>query len=113
MDTREQSLIRQKAICKKYSAAFSPIDFSLKVGVSRGFLCSTSVFNGLREPPEEGLTGWFFWGDEEPSTDSDFFLPLHAEHLKNSKPQVLDFLALPPNWRFHINKEFSDAWEQK
>jgi hypothetical protein len=85
----------------------------MKVGVSRGFLQSTLVFNGLRESADKGLTGWYLWGDEEPSIRDDFFLPLHAQHLKDYKPKILDFLALPPNWRFYINNDFHDVWEQK
>ncbi|MFP3616384.1 hypothetical protein SB778_40810, partial [Paraburkholderia sp. SIMBA_050] len=67
--------------------------------------------NGMRIIADRGTTGWFIWAGETFSHDPDFFVPLHAKHLKQWAPLVLPYLALPAGWRFLITEEYEDVWE--
>ncbi len=59
----------------------------------------------------EGDTcGWYLWAGEEFSWDADFFQPVHVEHLRLWRPEVSQYLALPPGWRFLIAPGYEDVW---
>ena len=67
--------------------------------------------NGLRHHPEKGTNGWYIWCGEELSEKSDFFSPLHIEHLKDYLPEVLEYLDSPPGYRFLIDgNNWEDVW---
>ena len=41
----------------------------------------------------------------------DFFSPLHVEHLAAHLPKVVEYLDLPPGYRFLIDGEnYEDVW---
>ena len=45
------------------------------------------------------------------STASDFFSPVHIEHLRDYLPQVEEYLDLPPGFRFLIDgDDYEDVW---
>jgi hypothetical protein len=100
----------QLEMCKKHGAIFTPSTPEMKLGVSAGFFQSNYPLNGLRHPPQPGTCGWFLWTGENLSTNSDFFKPIHVEHLFERCPQVLPYLALPPGWRFLIAEGYEDVW---
>jgi hypothetical protein len=66
--------------------------------------------NGMRHPVEGGACGWYFWAGEEFSQAADFFQPVHVEHLRLWRPEVVPYLALPPGWRFLIAPGYEDVW---
>ena len=67
--------------------------------------------NGLRHQPEKGTNGWYIWCGEEFSEKADFFSPLHIEHLKDYLPEVIEYLDLPPGYRFLIDgNNWEDVW---
>lgn len=68
--------------------------------------------NGLRHPIDAGHSaGWFIWAGEQFLEDADFFKPMHVRHLIESYPDALDYLGLPPGWRFLIDdKGYEDVW---
>lgn len=108
METKESQL----EICERYGAPFFDAPIHLKVGIAIN-VKEKDLFpiNGLRHKPEEDTTGWYIWAGEEFSEDPDFFVPLHVEHLKEWRPEVLKFLALPPGYRFLIGEnEYEDVW---
>lgn len=100
----------QRELCRKYGA--TPVDAPghLKAGVASNVRGGLIPVNGLRHPPEEGTTGWYIWAGEEYSSDPDFFLPVHVEHLHEWRPEVVRYLALPPGWRFLIAGDYEDVW---
>ena len=100
----------QKEICGKYSAAYYPSPLYMKVGIALNVREGVTPINGLRHPPEGDTTGWYIWAGEELSVDSDFFKPLHVEHLSAWCPQVQKYLGLPPGWRFLIAGDYEDVW---
>ena len=66
--------------------------------------------NGLRHPEAGDTTGWYLWAGDDLSDDPEFFVPLHVEHLKDWRPEFLDYLALPSGWRFLIAPGYEDVW---
>lgn len=110
MNTKE--IIRQQQeLCKQFGVEFIPTLPHLKVGVARNVREGILPINGLRHSPTGDTTGWYVWAGEELNTDPDFFVPVHAEHLKDWCPVILRFLGLPPGWRFLIAGEYEDIWE--
>jgi len=103
----------QKLACARYEAPFYPTPTSLKVGIAANVKMGLRPLNGLRHPPTADTSGWYIWAGTELSTASDFFQPLHAEHLAEWCPQILKFLGLPPGWRFLIAGDYEDAWFDK
>ena len=82
----------------------------LKAGIATNVACAAIPVNGLRHPPAGDTTGWYIWAGEELPHDPSFFTPVHVWHLKESRPDVLKYLALPPGWRFLIAGEYEDVW---
>ena len=103
----------QRAVCKKYGATHVPAPADLKVGIARNVQEGLLPVNGLRMQPEGDTTGWYIWAGAEISRDPDFFVPLHAKHLKDWRPEVIKFLGLPPGWRFLIAGDYEDVWEDQ
>lgn len=104
----------QKDICIKYNAPYMESPAYLKVGISLNVKDNIWPINGLRHPPEGDTTGWYIWAGEEFSEDPDFFVPLHVEHLKEWRPEVLPYLGLAPGWRFLLGENaYEDVWEDK
>ena len=102
---------QQKTICNKYGAGFLATPPDMKVGISLNVKDGIYPINGMRHPPESDTSGWYIWAGEELSTDADFFVPLHAEHLSDWCPEIIKFLVLEPGWRFLISNEYEDVWD--
>lgn len=105
------TLDAQKRVCSKYGVQHVPASADLKVGISRNVREGVLPINGLRHPPEGDTTGWYIWAGEDMSSDPDFFVPLHVEHLSEWCPQLIPYLGLPPGWRFLIAGDHEDVWE--
>ncbi|MBK8236824.1 MAG: hypothetical protein IPK74_14835 [Deltaproteobacteria bacterium] len=102
---------QQRSVCERYSAAFEPVQSHLKVGIARNVREGVLPINGLRHPPKGDTTGWYIWAGEVMGDASDFFLPLHVEHLHEWCPEAVRFLGLPPGWRFLIGDDYEDVWQ--
>lgn len=100
----------QREVCEKYGAEPSEAPDDLKVGVAANVVSGVIPINGLRHPPEGETTGWYIWSGSELAQDASFFSPVHIHHLKESRPEVLKYLALPPGWRFLIAGDYEDVW---
>jgi hypothetical protein len=100
---------RQRAICASYGAVFAPPAPGSKAGISSNLRSERLPINGLRHPPEGATNGWYIWRGELLQDDA-FFLPLHVEHLAEWCPPILEYLALPPGWRFLIADAYVDVW---
>jgi hypothetical protein len=102
----------QMTMCDKYGAPCHASPVESKVGISLN-VKGAKLFpiNGMRHPPEGNTTGWYIWAGEEFSDASDFFVPLHVEHLDEWCPMLLKYLALPPGYRFLIGEDdYEDVW---
>jgi len=100
----------QNLVCDRFGAPFHESPLYLKVGVSRNIKESIYPINGLRHPVQGDTTGWYIWAGDY-SSDPDFFVPLHVEHLSEWRPEVLKYLGLAPGWRFLIAPNYEDVWE--
>jgi hypothetical protein len=103
----------KREVCDRYRVTSVPAPGHLKVGVARNVRTGLQPINGLRHPPEGDTTGWYIWAGGEPSTDPDFFEPLHVEHLGEWCDPVLPFLQLPPGYRFQIAPGHEDVWADR
>jgi hypothetical protein len=99
----------QRVICEKYETFFFPSKPGSTVGIALKTLDQKPI-NGLRHPPGAGTSGWYIWGGRALSSGSDFFQPLHTEHLIVELPEILKFLGLPPGYRFLVAGSHLDIW---
>jgi hypothetical protein len=99
----------QAAVCKKYGQTCMIPMADSKVGFAIATAGELPI-NGLRHPPKGDTNGWYIWCGEELSKASDFFSPLHTVHLKERRPEVLQFLGLPPGYRFLLAGNHVDVW---
>ncbi|MEN6293936.1 MAG: hypothetical protein ABFD07_18205 [Methanobacterium sp.] len=104
-------IYRQQKICEKFGAVFCAAPNSLKLGISLNVRDHIYPINGLRHQAKGDTTGWYVWaGEGEPSTEIDFFKPLHIIHLNEWCPEIIPYLGLPPGWRFLITPNYEDVW---
>lgn len=101
--------VAQRALCARIGAAFTPVDWNLKLGIVPNF-ATMHPANGLRHPAEATTCGWFLWSGEELKDDAGFFESMHAYHVRERFPFVATYLALPPGWRFLIAPGHEDVW---
>ena len=66
--------------------------------------------NGLRHPPKGDANGWYVWCGEEYSDASEFFQPLHMQHVYEEWPNLARLLGLPPGYRFLVDGNYFDVW---
>ena len=105
---------QQIDICKKYKTSFLQIEYFHKVGISKEINRQRYPINGRRHPPIADTTGWYIWfGNEPPTEDEDYFVPLHVDHLLELCPEVLPYLGLSPGWRFLLAPDYEDVWFDK
>jgi hypothetical protein len=101
----------QRSICASVKVKFFPTPPMSKLGISenaRGGLLLP--VNGLRHAPTPDSNGWYIWSGEDFSADDDFFVPLHAMHIREWCPIAERFLALPPGFRFLATPDHFDVW---
>jgi hypothetical protein len=100
---------KTQSVCERVGVDPFPPKAGSKVGVALGSLGSGPI-NGLRHPASGDTNGWYIWCGEF-STADNFFSPLHLEHLGQYLPAVLEYLELPPGYRFLIDgANFEDVW---
>ncbi|MBD9437645.1 hypothetical protein IB223_16230 [Pseudoxanthomonas sp. PXM03] len=87
----------------------SPPTLGSKLGLAVGSL-TTGPIHGLRHPTSDEANGWYIWCGELSEAD-DFFSPLHVEHLAEYLPAAIEYLALPPGYRFLVDgADYEDVW---
>jgi hypothetical protein len=100
---------KQREVCDKYGAEFSPAKPQEKVGIALETL-GQEPLNALRHPPQGDTCGWYIWGGVELSKTDDFFKPLHVQHLEVKCPEITPFLGLAPGWRVLLAREHTEVW---
>jgi len=100
---------KEQTVCEWAGVSPVPPKPNSKVGIAIGSLGKGTI-HGLRHPESGDTNGWYIWCGEL-STADDFFSPLHVEHLGEHLPAVLEYLDLPPGYRFLIDgNDFEDVW---
>lgn len=102
-----------KDICDKYDCEYSPLEKDSIIGISKSVTEGVVPIHGLRHPIEGNISGWYIWAGDY-SEDPDFFEPIHTHHLNENCPQIIQYLGLPPGYRFLISDNgYEDVWEDK
>jgi hypothetical protein len=105
-----RGLTNQQSICERINAEPQPPLAGSKLGIALSTLGKLPI-HGLRHEPTETTNGWYIWCGNELSTDPEFFMPLHIEHMNEYLPVALEYLQLPPGYRFLIDKSnYEDIW---
>jgi len=101
----------QRRLCERWQAPYEPTAWDLRLGISADF-GHTLPLHGLHEKPAGGTSGWYLWsGNRElAAVPVGELHALHAVHLKESHPEILRFLGLPPGWRFLAAPGHEDVW---
>jgi hypothetical protein len=100
----------QRLLCERVAADYIAVAGWQKLGVSRDVIQGGWPLNGLRVAPEEGTCGWYIWCGRAFSEDPDFFVPMHAHHLFQKRPEIIKYMGLPPGWRFLVAPGYEDVW---
>jgi len=99
----------QQAICNKYNVEAISLSGNKKLGIALTTI-GLSPINGVRHNIENDTCGWYIWCGEELSEDSDFFKPLHVNHINEYLPTIEKYLALPVGYRFLVAEDCEDVW---
>lgn len=99
---------KKEDVCSRFGAVAEPPALEAKLGIALATIGKLPI-NGLRVRLD-GTCGWFIWGDGEPSTDPDFYQPLHVAHVAEYLPSVEPYLSLPLGYRFQIADGHEDVW---
>jgi len=110
MTDQDKLAERQVHICRSLNTRYDPPVLGTKVGISLKSRLAGPPLNGLRHSPHNGTNGWYIWWGGQPEEAAHFFDAMHTEHLADKCPEVLEFLGLPPGWRFLIAGNFKDIW---
>jgi len=112
MTTWDKILLDQKGLCGRIGAIWQPVSPNSFIAFNESLFTSIQPINGLRHPTQGTTDGWYIWsGGEIPQGDHDFFDPIHVGHLIEKKPIILQYLAMPPGWRFQIDETgYEDIW---
>ncbi|HWA24803.1 MAG TPA: hypothetical protein VG734_03940 [Lacunisphaera sp.] len=109
MSISSKIIEEQKQICAKYGADFYPCAADERAGVALQTLASEPIY-GVRKKNEDGTASWYIWGGSYSATP-DFYQPLCAGHIEDSLPIALRYLALPPGYKFIIDRHgHEDVW---
>ena len=110
METPEQ-------LCARFGATPYGYMPQTKVGIAQNVTQGIEPINGMRVNPQGDTNGWYIWAGEEMSNDPNFFMPLHVEHLPQwcqylpqGCPNLMNYLLLPPGWRFLLAPGYEDVW---
>jgi hypothetical protein len=98
----------QEELCLRFDVVGNPPRTGEKLGIALATVGKLPI-NELRIRLD-GTCGWFIWGGGEPSTDPNFYQPLHVDHIADYLPSVAPYLSLPPGYRFQIADGYEDVW---
>ena len=99
---------KQQRICDKHG--LPPQAPEAMVALAIGSLAQSPIYGTRIALPENGTVSWFFHCGEHDDAD-DFYQPVHASHLPDMLPQVVDYLALPSGAKFILDRDgYEDVW---
>jgi hypothetical protein len=100
----------KKSVCEWINVAPLSPRANSKLGIALPTLGKLPI-HGLRLAPTETTNGWYIWCGDEMSSAPDFFSPLHIEHMAEYLPEAIEYLELPPGYRFLIDgSNYEDVW---
>lgn len=103
------NLSRETSICEWAQVQPQRPSPGSRLGLAMSSLEQQPI-HGVRVKPNATTNGWYIWGGEF-SHAGDFFSPLHVEHLAEYLPVAVEYLDLPPGYRFLIDaNNYEDVW---
>lgn len=103
-------LAGKQSVCEWAEVQPQPPNSNSKLGLALSTLGQEPI-HGLRLQPTDTTSGWYIWCGGEMSQDQDFFSPLHVQHLTEYLHAAVEYLDLPPGYRFLIDgANFEDVW---
>lgn len=114
--THEKSIVvvnipeAQRLLCDRVGCVPNFVVARDKLGVAPSLFGSELPVVGVRYLPTKDTCGWYIWAGDY-SEDPDFFQSQHAEHVFAVRPEVVDYLGLPPGWGFIIAPGYEDVWQ--
>jgi hypothetical protein len=100
----------KQSVCEWVNAEPLPPSKGSKLGIALSTLGKLPI-HGLRLAPTDTTNGWYIWCGGEMSSESDFFAPMHIEHMSEYLLEAIDYLELPPGYRFLIDgSNYEDVW---
>lgn len=106
----EEILCRQRQICRAAGAVWMGSSLDSNAGIAANLSSGLWPLNGLRHLPAGGTCGWYLWAGESFSDRPDFFSPACVRHLLTGVSPTVDYLGLPPGWRFLLAPGYEDVW---
>nr|WP_246164814.1 hypothetical protein [Pigmentiphaga aceris] len=80
------------------------------VAIALASLDQSPIYGTRIVLPENGTISWFIHAGEH-SPSPDFYQALHATHLHELLPQVVNYLCLPAGAKFIIDRAgYEDVW---
>jgi len=98
----------QKECCEFYEADFFPPDDEQLVVISDGVYESDSV-EGVRYQSPGHMSGWWVTTDRD-NGDTDSLKTVHFSHIKEKRPSIAVYMALPSGYRFIIGSAEDMVW---
>lgn len=98
----------QKDCCDHYRADFSPVGPEQMVVISNGVYEGKPI-DGVRYPSPAHMSGWWLTTDDY-SGDVKSLLTVHFQHIKEKRPEVAIYMALPYGYRFQLGGEEERVW---
>lgn len=101
---------RGQSICEWAGVEPQKPEPNTKLGIALSTIGERPIY-GLRHRAENGTNGWYIWCGDNLTNEDEFFVPLHVEHIEKYLPEIIDYLDLPPGYRFVIDgKNHEDVW---
>lgn len=101
--------MKQLERCRKHHVRFVPSPPCSNIQFALETMGRTPV-NGLRQSPYGDSNGWYIWCGQELPEAPDSFIRLRTIHLADCCPDAIEFLGLPPGYRFTATAERVDVW---
>jgi hypothetical protein len=96
-------------VCAQYNTDCCCPSLDDGVGVALNTLRRRPL-HGMRQKPEEGISGWYIWAGKEYGSDPNVYQPMTVAELLKKCPGVAPYLGLPPGYRFSISSRLEDVW---
>lgn len=98
----------QKECCAFYDADFSPLDEEQLVVISDGVYEGEPV-EGVRYQSPDHMSGWWVTTDKY-NGDTDSLKTVHFSHIKEKRPDIAIYMALPFGYRFILGSSEDMVW---
>ncbi|PPJ22352.1 hypothetical protein C5E45_23535 [Nocardia nova] len=105
-----KTLEMQQSVCARYGLTGVPPEPMVALAVET--VGAMPIYGTRLELGDGDNVGWFLHCGEF-SDATDFYGPVHTDHLKQLLPQVISYLRLPPGSRFIIDdRGYEDVWTE-